>query len=99
MWCSDRLGIPLGTSLGRHCRPVATAGGALLDVDVVVTSHLQSNMHGMRHNYFHLNREMVCDLRDVVVHGTRARDRVSRLEFAGRNVFSFLVAPPYVVAA
>ena len=73
-------------------------GGGVLDVDVVVTSHLQSNLHGMRHNYFHLNHEMVCDLRDVIVHGNRARDRVSRLEVAAHNTYSFLVAPPYVVA-
>eukprot|EP00892_Ulva_mutabilis_P003595 jgi/Ulvmu1/1607/UM111_0036.1 len=93
-----KLGVPIGSSLGRHCQPVPKVGGGVLDVDVVVTSHLQSNMHGMRHNYFHPNHEMVCDLRDVIVDGSRARDRVARLEVSGPNVFSFLVAPPYVVA-
>ena len=97
--CSAKLGVPLGASLGRHCRPVPQVGGGVLDVDVVVTSHLQSNIHGIGNKSFHLNNEIVCDLRDVIVHGNRARDRVSRLEPTAHNTYSFLVAPPYVVAA
>ena len=54
--CSDKMGIPLGTSLGKHCNTVLKLNNEALDVDVVVTSFLESNIHSLRHNYFHLNR-------------------------------------------
>lgn len=54
--CSDKLGIPLGTSLGKHCNTVLKLSNEPLDVDVVVTSFLENNIHSLRHNYFHLNR-------------------------------------------
>lgn len=50
------MGIPLGTSLGKHCNTVLKLNNEPLDVDVVVTSFLESNIHSLRHNYFHLNR-------------------------------------------
>lgn len=54
--CSDKLHIPLGTSLGKHCNTILKLSNEPLDVDVIVTSFLESNIHSLRHNYFHLNR-------------------------------------------
>jgi hypothetical protein len=46
----------MGTSLGRHCDTLVKSDGSVLDIDYVVTSLLSSNVHSLRHNYFHLNR-------------------------------------------
>lgn len=67
-WCRERLGTPIAKSLGQHCSTCIDSGGAVLDVDYVSTTFLSSNVHGMRHNYFHLNRSapapcvMCCDV-------------------------------------
>jgi hypothetical protein len=43
-------------------------------------------------------REMVDDIRDVIVHGSRAAERSYRLEWNATLVYGFLLAPSYVVA-
>lgn len=43
-------------------------------------------------------REMVNDVRDVIVSGTRAAARNYRLESSGPLVYGFMIAPSYVVA-
>ena len=43
-------------------------------------------------------REMVDDIRDLMVTGRRAADRPYRLEWTAPNTFGFVVAPNYVVA-
>jgi hypothetical protein len=44
-------------------------------------------------------REMVDDLRDLVVTGRRASVRQYRLECTGNLVYGFILAPSYVVAS
>lgn len=84
--------------LGRVTDKVTDAEtGDPLDIDVIDTSFMDANVHGMRHNYFNLNRELVEDIRDLLVTQRRAHQRKSRLEWIGGNVFAFLVAPTHVV--
>lgn len=71
--------------------------GNLLDIDVIDTSFIDSNVHGIRHAYFNLNRELVEDITDLLVTHRRAHQRQTRLEWLEGNVFAFLVAPSHVV--
>lgn len=48
---------------------------------------------------FSLRREMVDDLRDLVVTRRRAADRPHRLEWNRQLVYGFILAPSYVVAS
>ncbi len=52
----------------------------LVDIDIVQTTHLDTNVQSSRHNAFNLNRELVDDLRDVIVNKQRAYQRRSRLQ-------------------
>ena len=54
--CRRKLGVPLVKPLGKHCDTCVGSDGHILDVDFVSTTFLSSNVHGVRHNYFHLNR-------------------------------------------
>ena len=56
------------------------ADGSLVDIDVIQTTHLGANVQSSRHNAFNLNRELVDDLRDVIVNKQRAYQRNSRLQ-------------------
>jgi len=69
----------------------------VVDVDVVQTTHLGANVQDVRHNAFSLNRELVDDLRDVLVNRQRAFQRSARLQYRGGNRYNFLVAPTHVV--
>ena len=87
----------------RHCGGERSLGKAMadpaldppMDVDVVDTTSLQNNVHKTRHSYFNINRELVEDLRDLIVTQRRAahRIRLRRVKEAG-NVYVFMVAPP-----
>ncbi len=70
--------------------------GRPLDVDVVDCTFLQSNVEDGRHISFTLNRSVVEDLYDVIVHQIPAQERTARLEPRGGNVYSFRVAPSFV---
>ncbi|KAI9008646.1 hypothetical protein DFJ74DRAFT_688198 [Hyaloraphidium curvatum] len=66
-----------------------------LDMDVVDTTLLKVNVQALRHAYFSLQRSLVDDLYDIIVKGLRARDR-ERLLHIDNNLFTYLVAPPFV---
>ncbi|CAD7695817.1 unnamed protein product [Ostreobium quekettii] len=68
-----------------------------LDMDVIETTYIETNVHAWRHNYFNVNRELVEDLRDLLVTQRRAHQRTSRLEWLGGNVFGFLIAPSHIM--
>ena len=70
-------------------------GLGALDVDIVDTTFLQNNVHKTKHSYFNINRELVEDLRDLIVTQRRAayRIRLRRVKL-DTNVFVFMVAPP-----
>lgn len=69
----------------------------LLDVDVVDTTALDTNIRLDRHSAFSLNKAIVNDLMDIVVFQHRATQRDHRLLCIGGNVFSFISAPSFVV--
>ncbi|BAM41347.1 uncharacterized protein TOT_030000609 [Theileria orientalis strain Shintoku] len=64
-----------------------------LDVDVIDTTCLGSNVHALRHSYWFLNREVIEDLRDLIVNRKRAQDRSSRLDRSLGNTWVYRVAP------
>ena len=73
--------------------------GAPLDMDVIDTSWMDSNIHELRHNYFNVNRYMIDDIREVISTKRRAHLRTGRLTHRRGNVWSFLAAPKYIVNA
>jgi len=83
-------------SLGKNIYNIKGPYGETFDIDVIDTTFLEANVHSVRHNAFSLNRDIVEDLRDIMTTQRRAAQR-QRLEPRGGNVFSFMVAPSYVV--
>ena len=73
--------------------------GLPLDMDVIDTSWMDSNVQALRHNYFNVNRAMIDDIRDVISTKRRAHLRGGRLTHRRGNVWSFLGAPKYIVNA
>ncbi|KAH9261258.1 hypothetical protein BASA81_000962 [Batrachochytrium salamandrivorans] len=67
-----------------------------LDVDVIDTSSMETNVHQLRHAYFDLNKILVEDLHELIVTGKRAAERSLLLHREG-NIFSFCQAPACVV--
>jgi hypothetical protein len=69
-----------------------------LDLDVVDTTDLDTNVQLAKHSYFSLNRLCVDDIGELMQFGKRASDR-SKLVLIEGNVYRFLAAPSYVVTA
>ena len=66
-----------------------------LDLDVIDTSTLDGNVHGLRHVFFNLNSFIVDDLAEIVLTRRRACSR-RRLTHLVGNVFAFLATPGHV---
>ena len=66
-----------------------------LDLDVIDTSSLDANVHGLRHAYFNLNPFIVDDLAEIVTMRKRACMRLKLTHCVG-NVWTFLAAPGHV---
>lgn len=100
-------------SLGRYIKPLRhpriTDGGLdlettqddseLLDIDLVDTSSIFSNVQKLRHCYFNVSRDVLEDIRDVLVSRNRAAQRNARLVNREGNVYGWLQAPPFYVMA
>ncbi|KAF4664779.1 hypothetical protein FOZ61_000488 [Perkinsus olseni] len=66
-------------------------------VDVMDTTHMDQNVHQLRHNFFNLNVQVVSDIAEIVQSCTPAAKRSTRLTKTGRgNVFTFLSPPSFV---
>jgi hypothetical protein len=73
--------------------------GALLDIDTINAGLIDgSNVDKNRHCYFHLSRQVIEDIRELIVSRKRAKDRTGRLVNNEGNLYDFLIAPPYVKA-
>lgn len=83
-------------SLGNNVLPLLDSKGGFLDIDIVDTGDLDSNMSERHHSFFNINRLMVDDLYDLIVTGKRAEERTSRLKATGK-VFRFTILPSSVV--
>ena len=73
--------------------------GAPLDMDVIDTSWMDTNVQCCRHNYFNVNRYLIDDIRETISTKRRAHLRTGRLTHRRGNVWSFMSAPKYIVNA
>lgn len=82
-------------SLGANVKALYDQHGQLLDLDIIDTGELDSNISSTRHGFFNVSRPMVDDLYDLIINGNRAEDRSSRLK-PYRSVYRFTVVPSTV---
>eukprot|EP01057_Protomagalhaensia_wolfi_P003379 Protomagalhaensia_wolfi_Nauph_80__3378@NODE_3432_length_802_cov_26_665793_g2695_i0_p1_GENE_NODE_3432_length_802_cov_26_665793_g2695_i0NODE_3432_length_802_cov_26_665793_g2695_i0_p1_ORF_typecomplete_len120_score13_79_NODE_3432_length_802_cov_26_665793_g2695_i0392751 len=73
-------------------------GGDWLDLDVVDTTFMDTNVHGLRHSFWSLNREIIEDFRELLVTRKRASQRTGRLDRRDGNVWVFRVAPSFLTS-
>jgi len=66
-----------------------------LDVDVIDTTGLDTNVNDLRHAAFSVNSILLRDIEELVVTGKRACDRTTLLHKAG-NVYEYCHAPSFV---
>ena len=66
-----------------------------LDVDVIDTTLLDTNIKDLRHSGFNVNPILLKDLEELIVTGRRAAER-STLLYREGNVFSYCHAPSFV---
>jgi esterase/lipase superfamily enzyme len=83
-------------SLGANVKALYDQHGTLLDLDIIDTGELDSNVSSSRHGFFNVSRPMVDDLYDLIINNNRAEDRSSRLR-PYRSVYRFTVIPATVM--
>ena len=66
-----------------------------LDVDVLDTTGLDTNVNDLRHAAFSVNSILLRDIEELVVTGKRACDRTTLLHKVG-NVYEYCHAPSFV---
>lgn len=64
-----------------------------LDLDVIDTTYVDQNVHLLRHSYWNINKEIIEDMREMLVGRKRAAMRSARLDRKVGNVFMYRVAP------
>lgn len=65
--------------------------------DIIDATNIHGNEKAVRHSYFSLSREVIEDMRELLVFRKKAEQRSARLvRREGSNVFDFLVAPSFV---
>jgi len=67
---------------------------AWMDLDVIDTTGLDTNVADIRHSTYNLNPSLIRDLEDLITSGRRAMDR--SLLYREGNVFSYCSAPSFV---
>ena len=100
--------LGLHSLIGRALPSLGRAStGSLLDhatmqpfprLDIIDTSSVHSNVEGIRHSFFHLSRETLDDIKEVLVSGRRAKERRGRLVLRDHegNIYDVCVAPSTV---
>ena len=83
----------LKTSLGRYTDSLQDKEGEELDMNVIDTSSLHSNVNELRHSFFHISREMIEDFYDLIVHNLMANKRPRLAKRANQSVYDFCCAP------
>lgn len=66
-----------------------------LDIDVIDTTQLDTNIKDLRHSGFNVNPILLKDLEELIVTGRRAADR-STLLFREGNIYDYCHAPAFV---
>ncbi|GAW81657.1 hypothetical protein, conserved [Plasmodium gonderi] len=69
---------------------------AWLDMDVIDTTFVETNVDFLKHSFYQVKREIIDDIREVLISNIRAHERVSRLDRRRGNVFVLRVAPAVV---
>ncbi|GIX64246.1 erythrocyte membrane protein [Babesia caballi] len=67
-----------------------------LDMDVIDTTMIDTNVDFLKHSLYQMKREIMDDLREVILMKIRADQRHTRLDRRRGNVFVFRVAPAAV---
>uniref|UniRef100_A0A7S1XFJ8 Uncharacterized protein n=1 Tax=Compsopogon caeruleus TaxID=31354 RepID=A0A7S1XFJ8_9RHOD len=83
-------------SLGYRFSEIDDAEGNFVDMDIIETTDLDSNVAGTYHSYWNINRMMVDDLHELLVLKKRADTRFSRLLRTG-GVYRFVQTPHTVI--
>jgi hypothetical protein len=101
-WSHPRAPTPvsqfrLSTAIETDLSSRVNQQGVPLDMDVIDTSWMDSNVQELRHNYFNVNRYMIDDIRELISTKRRAHLRTGRLTHRRGNVWSFLSAPKHIV--
>lgn len=95
--CCSRLLGQSHPSLGRASRSslLDSEGYCVEGVDIIDTSSVHSNVTEIKHSFFHLSRETIDDVKDIVLSGLPAVKRKGRLIQRNNsgNVFDVCVAP------
>jgi len=81
---------PIHCTLGESC-----IDKQWLDIDVIDTTSLDTNVAGVRHGGFHVNPIIIKDLEELIVGGHRAHLRLSLLNREG-NLHTYSHAPAHV---
>ncbi|ORM40829.1 uncharacterized protein BXIN_2241 [Babesia sp. Xinjiang] len=67
-----------------------------LDMDVIDTTMIDTNVDFLKHSLYQMKREIMDDMREVILMKIRADQRQTRLDRRRGNVFVFRVAPAAV---
>ncbi|GFE54785.1 hypothetical protein BaOVIS_021890 [Babesia ovis] len=67
-----------------------------LDMDVIDTTMIDTNVDFLKHSLYQMKREIMDDIREVILMKIRAEQRQTRLDRRRGNVFVFRVAPAAV---
>jgi len=66
-----------------------------IDVDVIDSSNIDTNVASLRHSAFNVNPIIVKDLEELILTGRRARARTTLIHREG-NIFSYAHAPSFM---
>ncbi|SCO61396.1 conserved Plasmodium protein, unknown function [Plasmodium berghei] len=66
---------------------------AWLDMDVIDTTFVETNVDFLKHSFYQVKREIIDDIREILISNVRAHERVSRLDRRRGNVFVLRIAP------
>jgi Alpha/beta hydrolase of unknown function (DUF900) len=80
---------------GHHKKHEETLEKLWLDLDVIDTTGLDTNIATIRHSAYNLNPSLLNDLEELITTGNRAMKRPSLLYRDG-NIFSYCHAPSFV---
>lgn len=94
---NDSSGVANGIrDVSLHSTTRKKDGNAIwLDVDVIDTTGLDTNVNDLRHAAFSVNSILLRDIEELVVTGKRASERTTLLHKAG-NVYEYCHAPSFV---
>lgn len=96
-WAQIFNSIGTGTfkaSVGRRSEPIISkSSGKTLNMDIIDTTSLASNVEELHHSFFYLSREMLWDIQSLLVDGHRAKDRPLLIQRGEDQCYNFCSVP------